>query len=212
MNRFLIQKFVKKNATNLPHVISVYLSQLFNNSFECVADLIKNLPSVFDDVASSETSIQHSVNELMETGSIEEYITRMWSTCPTMLKIKSMQGKVEDDLKYYVDDSTSSLPLPSVVNCVQESSKRMLKVTVDQKRQKREEFSCFGELYAQLLIEDHSHTPHYVSMFKEFPKHKNSDTNIKTVVVRCKKSIGNTEIIVLIELDSFKEEKDEGSN
>jgi hypothetical protein len=153
----------------------------------------------------------------MKTGSTDKYITKLWSTCPTMLKIKSMKGKVEDNLTYYVDDDDASpLPLPSVVECILGSSKRMLKVTVDKKRETREEFSYFGELYARLLIEHPLHIPHYVSMSKEFPKDKNVATNIETVARRCNKSIGNTEIIVLIELDSikdsFKEEKDEGSN
>jgi hypothetical protein len=141
-----------------------------NNVFAIfVVDFIGNLPRVFKDVDVENTSFQHTLNGLMSTESTDEYVTRIWSTCPSMLTIHGTKGKDEDNLTYIIDDSNSPLPVTSVLECVQNSSKQMLEVSIAERKGVN---ASFGDLYAHFLIEGHTHTTHYVSMSKEFPGDK----------------------------------------
>jgi hypothetical protein len=159
-------------------------------------------------MASEITSLQEALNRLMNTGKKDTYVTRIWSTCSRMLTMKGFKGKVQDKLTYIIDDSTSPLPSLSVLECVQKSSKRILKVTVSERKGVE---ANFGDLYAQFLIEGHTHTTHYVSMSREFPVDKDINTKVTDVSLRCKVPVSETKIIVLVALD-FKEKKSEGEN
>jgi hypothetical protein len=173
-----------------------------------VADFINNLTEVFEDMARTNKSLQHKLNELMTIRSTDAYVTRIWSTCSSMLTIDGIKGKDEDEPIYTIDDSTKHLPPPSVLQCIQQSSNRMLKVTTAGQRGVK---ASFEDLYAHFLIEGHTHTTHYVSMSQEFPDHEDDSTNIAGVASRCKKSVAKTKTIVLVALDSA-EKKLEVSN
>jgi hypothetical protein len=171
----------------------------------CVPDFIKNISGVLDTMISKKTSLQNTLNGLMKTGSADEYFTRMWSTCSSMLKINGVNDKDEDELMYTIDDSTTPLPLPSVLQCIQQSSNQLLKVTIaDQKGVK----ASFEDLYAHFLIELHTHTTHYVRISQEFPLDKDFNTQLNCVSSKCKSAV-KTKTIVMVELDST-EKKDEG--
>jgi hypothetical protein len=150
----------------------------------------------------NKTSLQNTLNELMKTGSTDAYLTRFWSTCSKMLELKGWKGKNEDNLSYIVDDPIPDMCLPSLLKHVQQSSKRMLRVTVEEQKEVKE---YAGHLYAYFLIEGHTHTTHYVSLSREFPRYiKDKDFNqkIEDLSVRCKNNVYNTKaIIVMVAVD-----------
>jgi hypothetical protein len=154
------------------------------------------------------TCLQQTLNELMETGSKDTYATRIWSTCPRMLKIDGFKGKDEDKLTYIVNNSSKPLPLRNLLNSIQKSSKNTLKITVAEQNGVKD---LFGDLYAYFLIEGHMHTTHYVSMSIEFPDDDDINANIADVSLRCKKSIGTTKTIVMVAVDS-QNMTEEGQN
>jgi hypothetical protein len=145
----------------------------------------------------------------MNTGSTDACVTRIWSTCSSMLTMRGNGKKDEDELTYFINDSTKPLPLRSVLKCAQESTEEMLKVTV--KEQKEVKASLFGDLYAHFLIDGHTHTTHYVSMSQEFPDYEDFNTNLTVVSSRCKTFVNKTKAIVLLAVDST-EKKGEGRN
>jgi hypothetical protein len=150
-----------------------------------------------------QTSLQHALLGLMNTASTDEYVTRLWSTCPGMLSIDGVKGINEDKHKtYIIDDPNSALSLTGALDCVQKSDKQLLKVSVSGQTEGND---CFGDLYAHLLIEAHTHTTHYVNISKEFPKDKDIDTQLSALSPRCKISVSETEIIVLVEFDSTEQ-------
>jgi hypothetical protein len=160
-------------------------------------------------MVTTKTSLQDALNGLMNNGSTDEYVTRIWSTCPRVLMIVGCKGKADDNLTYIIDDSTSHLPMTSVLECVQDSSKQVLKVSIAE--QKGGEVSIsFGDLYAHFLIEGHTHTTHYVNMSDEFPIDGDIDTKLTAMSLRCMNSVKETKIIVLVEVDST--ERKEGSS
>jgi hypothetical protein len=150
-------------------------------------------------VRTQTLSLQNTLNGLMNTASKDTLVTRLWSTCPSMLTIHGIKGKNEDKLAYIIDDSTLPLPLSSVLKRVLESSLQMLKVTVAE--QKRVNAS-FGDLYAHFLIEGHTHTTHYVNLSKEFPINTDVDAKLTALSSKCMNSVYNTKIIVMVECDS----------
>jgi hypothetical protein len=178
----------------------------------CVVDFVNKLPRVFESMVTHKNSLQDALNGLMKTESTDGFVTRIWSTCPRMLTIIGCKGKADDNLSYIIDDSTSHLPITSVLERVQGSSKQVLKVSITGQKVGGASFS-FGDLYAHFLIEGHKHTTHYVNMSDEFPIDEDIqdfDTELTAVSLRCKKSVSETKIIVLVELDST--EKKEGTS
>jgi hypothetical protein len=166
-------------------------------------DFIASLPKVFDVKDGTKISLQNALNELMKTGSIREaYVTRIWSTCSSVLTIK--KPKEQDKEHFFIVDD-SHLPLPDVLKCVQLSSKQMMTVSVAVEAEKNH---CFGELYAYFLIMGHLHTTHYVNMSEEFPMHTHVNTRIAELSSRCNESVNNTKILVLVEVDSINKEKE----
>jgi hypothetical protein len=154
-------------------------------------------------VVRTQTSLQNALLGLMNTPSKDEYETRLWSTCPGMLSIDGVKGKNEDKLEsYIIDDSNCPLSLTGTLECVQNSVKQLLKVSVSGQTEVND---CFGDLYAHLLIEAHTHTTHYVNISKEFPIDKDIDTQLSALSPRCKISVSKTEIIVLVEFESTEE-------
>jgi hypothetical protein len=159
-------------------------------------------------MARTNTSLQNTLNELMSTESTDAYVTRIWSTCSRMLSINGIKGKDEDDLTYVSNDTTCSLLLPCVLERVQQSRNKMLKVTVSNQQELK---VSFGDLYAHFLIEGHTHTTHYVSMSREFPDDYDVDTRLIDVSSRCKNSVRHTKTIVLVAFD-FAKKKEKGSS
>jgi hypothetical protein len=157
---------------------------------------------MFKGMISKKTSLQNSLNEIARTGGRESYVTRIWSTCSRMLTIKGFKDQDEDKHTYVIDDCI--LPLPRVFECVQHSGKKLLRVSVAEKKEKKD---YFGELYAHFLIEGHTHTTHYVNMAEEFSILKDISSSIDDVSSRCNKSDNNTKIIVLIDLSSMTKKK-----
>jgi hypothetical protein len=172
----------------------------------CVLEFIENLPKAFKDMESKNTSLQHTLIRLMKTGSTDGYMTRLWSTCPSLIKINGLKRNDVDKRTYIFDDTTSPVDVTSILECVQKSSKQMLIVT----EEKGEEASC-GDIYAHFLIEGHTLSTHYVSMNQEFPDDEDIDPNITEVSSRCRISDSNNKTIVLVALD-FVENKVEGLN
>jgi hypothetical protein len=119
-----------------------------------------------------------------------------------MLKLIGWKGKNEDNLTYIVDDPISHMSLPSLLKHVQQSSKQMLRVTVEEQKEVKE---YAGHLYAYFLIQGYTHTTHFVSLSREFPTFfNNRDINkkINDLSKRCKKFVPNTKaIIVLVAVD-----------
>jgi hypothetical protein len=154
--------------------------------------------------------LQNAVNGLMSTGSTDANVSRIWSTCPSMLTIHGIKGKAQDNLKYIIDDSNNPLPLSSVLERVQKSSKKqkMMLVTV---REQKEVRAYSEDLYAHFLIEGNTHTTHYVSMSKEFPLDQDLDIVHTDVSLRCKKTVSDTKSTVLIGFD-YTDKKEEGLN
>lgn len=168
----------------------------------CVVDFIENLPGVFEDMVRNKSSLQNNLNELMKTRRTDAYVTRIWSTCSSMIKINGTKKEVEDN-HFIVDDAPQSHSLRSLLQCVQDSSKQIMKVRLEDKKYVND---YFGELYAYFLIQGHTHTTHYVSMAEEFPSDKDFKTSIARVSSRCKKSVKDTKIIVLVNVDSTKKD------
>jgi hypothetical protein len=173
-------------------------------------DFIASLPRVFDAEGGTKISLQNALNELMKTGSRDAYVTRLWSTCSSVLTIKKPKEQdkehffiVDDSHLFIVDDS--HLPLPDVLKCVQLSSQQMMTVSVAVEAEKNH---CFGELYAYFLIMGHTHTTHYVNMSEEFPINTHVKTRIAELSSRCNKSVDNTKILVLVEVASINKEKE----
>jgi len=93
------------------------------------------------------------------------------------------------------------MSLPSLLEHVQQSSKQMLRVTVEEQKEVKE---YAGHLYAYFLIKGHTHTTHYVSLSREFPlniKEEDFDTKIDDLSERCKECVPNTKAIVLVAVD-----------
>jgi hypothetical protein len=160
-------------------------------------------------MVTTKTSLQEALNRLMKTESTDEYVTRIWSTCPKMLTIVGCKGKADDKLTYMIDDSTSHLPMTSVLQRIQDSSKQVLKVSIAEQKEGEASFS-FEDLYAHFLIEGHKHTTHYVNMSDEFPIDRDIqdiDTKLTAVSLRCKKSVSETKIMVLVDLDSTEKKR-----
>jgi hypothetical protein len=164
-------------------------------------DFIEKLPGAFEDMVTKKTALQNSLNRLMSTGSNDGYVTRMWSTCSSMLTIDGFKEKDEDRVKYIIKDSTEPLPKRSVFKCIQKSTEKELRVIVQDYKGVNKD-SPFGDLYAHFLIEGHTHTTHYVSMSQKFPDLKVDNTNITGVSSKCKKSVSNTDTMVLLAVDS----------
>jgi hypothetical protein len=152
-------------------------------------------------MVTKKTALQNSLNRLMSTGSNDDYVTRMWSTCSSMLTIDGFKEIDEDRVKYIIKDSTKPLPKRSVFKCIQESTEKELRVTVQEHTGVNKD-SPFGDLYAHFLIEEHTHTTHFVSMSQKFPNLKIDNTNITGVSSKCKKSVSNTDTMVLVAVDS----------
>jgi hypothetical protein len=142
------------------------------------------------------SSLQNTLNGRMKTGSTDAFVTRIWSTCARMLEINGLKENY-NDTSFIVNNFT--LPLPSVLECVQNSDQKMMTVSVTEKK-----YGHFGELYAYFLIHGHSQTTHYVSWSKEFPMDRDINTATVSVSLRCKKSVNKTKIIVLIDIASTK--------
>jgi hypothetical protein len=157
-------------------------------------------------MVTSGISLQDALNGLMNNESTDEYVTRIWSTCPRMLTIIGSKGIDEDNLSYIIDDSTTHLPMTSVLERVQDSSKQVLKVSIPEQKGGGASF-YFGDLYTHFLIEGHAHTTHYVNMSEEFTVYKDFNTELAAVSSRCKNSVNETKIIVLVELDSTEKKK-----
>jgi hypothetical protein len=136
----------------------------------------------------------------MKTASGDEYVTRIWSTCPSMLKIHGIKGKGKDH-SFIVEDC--SLNMSSLLEHIQYSSKQLLQVSVAEKKDKK---NYFGELYAHFLIECKTHTTHYVNIDAEIENDTN--TSIARVALRCSKSVNKTKIIVLVEIASTLRKKE----
>jgi hypothetical protein len=153
---------------------------------------------------SKNTSLQHNLNRWMRTGSTDKYVTRIWSTCPSLIKIDGL--KRNDERTYIFDNTTSPVDVTRILKCVQKSNKQMLIVA----EEKGGEASC-GDIYTHFLIEGHTHTTHYVSINQEFPDDEDIDSNITDVSSRCRISDSNNKTIVLVALD-FVENKVEGLN
>jgi hypothetical protein len=176
----------------------------------CDVDFIKKVPSVFESMAKNFTSLQDILNELMMNRRTDAIVTRVWSTCPSLLRIISYKGKDEDNHFYNIDHS-NLMPLNGVLKYVQNSREIILNVTVDSQERVK---ASFEELYATLLIEGQEFTTHYVSMTEEF-LYEDKDfikRKLNEVSSRCIKSASSpTKIIVLVALDC-KETKQEISN
>lgn len=187
-------------SSNLGEIYIKVCDHFYNLFNFCVVDFIENLPGVFEDMVDNKSSLQSTLTKLMETGTTDAYVTRLWSTSSSLISINRTNTDVEDYF-YIVDDDSQSQSLCSVLEYVQNSSNKIIAVRVAENKYVND---YFGELYAYFLIQGHMHTTHYVSMAEEFPGSKDSATRIARVSSRCKKSVKDTKIIVFVNVACTK--------